>query len=61
MQTYRVKVSFRVSGPGFGMSTREEIHDMVLSRLDVNRIREWLASHYKVGPHDVTVINYNKA
>jgi hypothetical protein len=61
MQTYKVKVSFRVSGPGFGMSTREETHNMVLSAFDTNRIREWLENHYKVEPHKVTVFNYNKA
>ena len=60
MQTFKIKVSFKVSGPGFGMSTREETHDMVLSAYDGNRIREWLANHYKVGPHDVTVFNYAK-
>jgi len=60
MKTYKVKVSFRVGGPGFGSNTREETHDMVLSRLDVNRIREWLANHYKVGPHDVSVSNYKE-
>jgi hypothetical protein len=58
MQTYKVKVSFKISGSG---STREETHEMVLSAFDGNRIREWLANHYKVGPHDVSVFNYNKA
>jgi len=60
MQTFKIKVSFRVSGAGFGMNTLEETHDMVLSAYDVNRIREWLANHYKVGPNDVSVFNYNK-
>ena len=58
MQTYKIKVSFKVIGSD---SRREETHDMVLSAFDVNRIREWLANHYKVGPHDVNVFNYNKA
>lgn len=57
MQSYKVKVSFKVKGSG---STREETHDMVLSAFDGNRIREWLANHYKVGPNDVSVFNYNK-
>ena len=34
---------------------------MVLSAFDGNRISEWLTNHYKVGLHDVTVFNYNKA
>ena len=55
MKEYNVKASYRVSGPGFGMATREGTYKMVLSQFDVNRIREWLAKYYGVGPHDVTV------
>jgi hypothetical protein len=57
MQTYKIKVSFKLIG---SMSTREETHEMKISALDVNRIREWLANHYKVGPHDVSVYNYSE-
>ncbi len=57
MQNYKVKVSFKAKGSD---KTREETHDMELSALDVNRIREWLAIYYKVGPHDVSVFNFIK-
>ena len=61
MYNYSIKVSFRLSGiPGGGMATREETHTMNLSQLDVNRIREWLANHYGVGPYDVTVFTYTE-
>ncbi len=61
MYKYNVKVSFRLSGiPGGGMATREELHTMTLSQLNVNRIREWLANHYGVGPHDVTVFTFSE-
>lgn len=52
MYKYSIKVSFRLSGiPGIGMT---------LSQLDVNRIREWLANHYGVGPYEVTVFTYSE-
>jgi len=57
MQIYKLKVSFKLIG---SMSTRDEIHEMKLSALDGNRIREWLANYYKVGPHDVSVYNYSE-
>jgi hypothetical protein len=61
MKNYKIKASFRVSGiPGGGMSDKEETHDMVLSQVNVNRIREWLAKHYGVGPHDVGVSTYTE-
>ena len=60
MQNYTIKVSFNIVAGGFGMSTREETHDMVLSAFDGNRIREWLANHYNVGPYEVNVFNYSQ-
>ncbi len=57
MEKYKIKVSFKIKGGG---RTLEETHEMVLSSYNGNRIREWLATHYKVGPHDVSVFNYNK-
>lgn len=54
-QTYKIKVSFKAPG---NMSTRQETHVMSISKYDVNRIREWLASYYKVGPYDINVYHY---
>ena len=61
MQNYKIKACFRVGGiPGGGMATKEETHDMVLSQANVNRVREWLAKHYGVGPHSVTVFTFEE-
>ena len=61
MKNYKIKASFRVGGiPGGGMSDKEETHDMVLSQSNVNRVREWLAKHYGVGPHDVSVFSFEE-
>jgi|LakMenE18May11ns_1017448.scaffolds.fasta_scaffold6886892_2 hypothetical protein len=40
MQNYSIKVSFNIVAKGFGMSTRDETHDLLLSAFDENRIRE---------------------
>jgi hypothetical protein len=55
MKTYKIKVSFK-----FKSQDHEEIHDMMLSSLNINRIREWLGNYYKVGPYDVSVYNYSE-
>ncbi len=57
----QVKVSYKCPKfHGGGSATHEEVFDIPdnLSR-DGNRIREFLAQKFNVGPHDVTVFNSN--